>query len=82
MTTLFSLEGRTAMVTGASRGLGKAIALGLAEAGASLIVAARDEAKLEQTAEEIRARGGKARPIAFDLADLDAVQAAAGRLIG
>ena len=82
MTTLFSLEGRTAMVTGASRGLGKAIAFGLAEAGASLVVAARDEAKLEETAQGIRARGGQARAIAFDLADLDAVQAATARLIG
>lgn len=82
MTTLFSLEGRTAMVTGASRGLGKAIALGLADAGASLIVAARDAAKLEETAEEIRAKGRQARTIAFDLADLEAVQAATDRLNG
>lgn len=80
-TALFSLEGRTAMVTGASRGLGRAIALGLADAGASLIIAARDAAKLEETAEEIRARGGQARTIAFDLADPKAVQAAADQLI-
>ncbi|WP_313807668.1 SDR family oxidoreductase [Sphingobium sp.] len=82
MTTLFSLAGRTAMVTGASRGLGRAIALGLAEAGADLIVAARDNAKLEETAGAIRALGRKARTIAFDLADLDAVQAAADQLTG
>jgi len=81
MGRLFSLEGRTAMVTGASRGLGHAIALGLAEAGASLILAARDAAKLEQTAEEIRAMGREARTIAFDLGDLGAVQAAIDRLI-
>lgn len=68
------------MVTGASRGLGRAIALGLAEAGANLIVAARDAVKLEETAQAIRAMGGKARTIAFDLADLDAVQAATGQL--
>ncbi len=79
---LFSLEGRTAMVTGASRGLGRAIAIGLAEAGADLIVAARDAVKLEETAQEIRAIGRKARSIAFDLADLDAVQAATDQLTG
>lgn len=81
-TALFSLDGRMAMVTGASRGLGRAIALGLAEAGADLIVAARDAARLEETAEEIRALGRKARAIAFDLADLNAVQAATDQLSG
>ncbi|AEG51210.1 3-oxoacyl-(acyl-carrier-protein) reductase [Sphingobium chlorophenolicum L-1] len=80
MTGLFSLAGRTAMVTGASRGLGRAIALGLAQAGASLVLAARDGAKLEETAGEIRDAGGQARTIAFDLADLDAVQAATRKL--
>ena len=64
MTGLFSLAGRTAMVTGASRGLGRAIALGFAEAGASLVLAARDRAKLEETAEDIRAAGGQAQTIA------------------
>lgn len=81
MTALFSLEGRTAMVTGASRGLGRAIALGLARSGASLVLAARDEAKLQEVAHEIRALGGTAQTIAFDLADLDSVQAAVDRLI-
>lgn len=77
MSALFSLDGRTAMVTGASRGLGKAIAQGLAEAGASLILAARDSAKLEESAAEIRAAtGAQVRTVAFDLADLDAVKAA------
>ena len=76
MTALFSLAGRTALVTGASRGIGRAVAIGLAEAGASLIVTARDAAKLDETVAEIRARGGSARAVAFDLADLDAVKAA------
>lgn len=52
-----TLENKTALVTGASRGLGKAIALALAEAGARLVLAARDEALLEQTAEIARAQG-------------------------
>ncbi len=82
MTGLFSLAGRTAMVTGASRGLGKAIALGLAQAGAALVLAARDQGKLEDTADDIRAAGGTARTIAFDLADLKAVEAATAQLTG
>lgn len=81
MTALFSLEGRTAMVTGASRGLGRAIALGFAQAGAQLVLAARDSAKLAEVAEEIRSQGGQARTIAFDLADLEAVQGAANRMV-
>jgi len=82
MTGHFSLAGRTAMVTGASRGLGKAVALGLAQAGAALVLAARDQGKLEETAQEIRTAGGTARTIAFDLADLQAVEAATARLNG
>jgi gluconate 5-dehydrogenase len=78
---LFSLQHRTALVTGASRGLGRAIAFGLAEAGAELILAARDVEKLEQTAAEIRATGASVRTLAFDLADLDAVQSAINQLL-
>jgi NAD(P)-dependent dehydrogenase (short-subunit alcohol dehydrogenase family) len=81
MTELFSLAGKTALVTGASRGLGRAIALGLADAGATLILAARDEEKLQAVAADIRARGGKATAIAFDLGDLAAVEAAAASLV-
>lgn len=81
MTTLFSLEGRTALVTGASRGLGRAIAAGFASAGADLVLAARDAATLERTAEEIRSLGSATvRTIAFDLADLAAVERAVDEL--
>lgn len=78
---LFSLRNRTALITGASRGLGRAVAFALAEAGAELIIAARDAERLEQTAGEIRSRGGKVRAIAFDLADLDAVQDSMNALV-
>lgn len=68
------------MVTGASRGLGRAIAEGLAEAGASLVMAARDAEGLERSADELRAKGHVVRTIAFDLANLGAVQDAVDRL--
>ncbi len=77
----FSVQHRTALITGASRGLGRAIAFGLAEAGAELILAARDVETLERTAAEVRATGASVRTIAFDLADLDAVQAAINQLL-
>lgn len=80
MDALFSLAGRTALVTGASRGIGRAVAVGLARAGAAVIVCARDAGKLDDTADEIRSEGGSARVLPFDLADLQAVETAACRL--
>lgn len=76
-TGLFSLDGRTALVTGASRGLGRAVALGLAQAGAEVILAARDTGKLQAVADEIAALGGRASLCPIDLADLASVEAAA-----
>jgi NAD(P)-dependent dehydrogenase (short-subunit alcohol dehydrogenase family) len=74
---LFALNGRTALVTGASRGLGRSIALGLAAAGADLIVVARDQAKLDEVAGEIRALGRNAETLALELGDLPGVERAA-----
>lgn len=79
--SFFSLAGRTALVTGASRGLGYQIARGFADAGASVIMAARDPARLEKAAAEIRAAGGDIRTLAFDLGELPAVEAAARQLV-
>lgn len=56
----FSLADRVAIVTGAGRGIGKAIALGLADAGAAVVVAARTASDIESTASEIEAKGKKA----------------------
>ena len=55
-----SLKGKVAIVTGASRGIGKAIALEMARSGADLVVVSRKIADLEKTAAEIKAAGGKA----------------------
>jgi 3-oxoacyl-[acyl-carrier protein] reductase len=67
---------RTAMVTGASRGIGKACALELAKAGARLVVAARQLDKLEEVASEIRTAGGEAFVVALDLASHESIKAA------
>ena len=63
----FRLDGKTAIVTGASRGLGRIMALALAEAGADIVITGRDEATLAGTAEDIRALGRKASTIAADM---------------
>lgn len=64
---MFQLNGKTALVTGASQGIGHTIAKRLAESGARVIVAARSLGKLEALAEEIRAAGGEAQPLALDV---------------
>ncbi len=67
----FSLTGKAALVTGASRGLGRIIALVLAEAGADVVLVARNTERLEQVAEEVRQRGRQAVPIAADLSSME-----------
>jgi NAD(P)-dependent dehydrogenase (short-subunit alcohol dehydrogenase family) len=64
-----SLEGRVAVVTGASRGLGRAMAVGLAEEGASLALLGRDAEALEQTAAACRAAGAESASFLGDVAD-------------
>lgn len=70
---MFRLDGKTALVTGASQGIGKAIALRLAEQGARVVLAARSAAKLEALADEIAAAGGEAKPLSLDLTQPDDV---------
>lgn len=69
------LTNQVALVTGASRGLGKAIALTLAGEGASIAAVARSEEALKETLEAVRAMGGVAEPFALDVADGAAVDA-------
>lgn len=84
-TSQFSLDGRCALVTGASSGLGRHFALVLARAGAKVAIAARRVERLEALAAEIRSAGGTAAVIALDVTDpaqvpraFDAAEAALG----
>lgn len=73
MTELFSLEGKRALVTGASRGLGRAMAESLAKAGADVVVSSSSTSGTDTTAANVRALGREAWQIAADLSDRDAV---------
>jgi NAD(P)-dependent dehydrogenase (short-subunit alcohol dehydrogenase family) len=81
----FRLEGRRILVTGASLGIGRAVALAAAAMGAEVVLAARRRPGLEEVAAEIVAGGGRAEALPFDAADPDAIRRAigmAGRLDG
>ena len=71
------LEGKTALITGASQGIGRACAISLAKAGARVALAARNEDKLSEAAAEIKAAGGTAEVFAIDLASEDSIKAGA-----
>jgi NAD(P)-dependent dehydrogenase (short-subunit alcohol dehydrogenase family) len=71
-------RGKAVLVTGASRGLGRALALELARAGARVALVARGEQDLEETAKAIRAEGGEAHAIVGDVGEKKAIHAIAG----
>jgi gluconate 5-dehydrogenase len=71
----FSLATKVALVTGAGRGIGRAIALGFAEAGANLVLAARSAEQIEVVAAEVRALGRQALAVPTDVADGEQVEA-------
>src|SRR6266850_2378368 len=72
---MFSLKDKVALVTGASQGIGRDAALALAEAGAKVAVAARNEEKLAALVGEIMAAGGQAFAVKMDVADAEQVKA-------
>jgi 3-oxoacyl-[acyl-carrier protein] reductase len=72
---MFSLKDKVALVTGASQGIGRETALALAEAGAKVAIAARNEEKLQALAQEITAKGGEAFVVKMDVADAEQIKA-------
>ncbi|MFH1123605.1 MAG: SDR family NAD(P)-dependent oxidoreductase, partial [Pseudomonadota bacterium] len=71
---LFDLSGKSAIVTGASSGLGKTMAMALAGAGADVAICARTPEKIEAAAEEIRATGAKALGMSVDVRDVEQIK--------
>ncbi|HVS51785.1 MAG TPA: glucose 1-dehydrogenase [Opitutaceae bacterium] len=78
--SLFDLAGRTALVTGSSRGLGHAIARGFAQHGAAVVLNGRDEKKLAAAAGALRAEGARVATAAFDVTDGAAIARAVERI--
>lgn len=70
----FRLDGRVAVVTGGGRGIGEGIALGLAEAGADVVITARRTAEIEAVADKVRALGRRALAITADVMKIEEVQ--------
>jgi gluconate 5-dehydrogenase len=79
----FDLTGKLALVTGSGRGIGRAIARGYAQAGARVVLNARDASRLEATAGELRSEveGGSFLPMAFDVSDVAAVERACEEIV-
>jgi len=75
------LEGKVSLVTGASRGIGRAVAKALAAEGALVVLGARDAAKLAEAVGEIAAAGGRAEAVALDVADRSSVEAALAHVL-
>ena len=69
-----TLEGRVALITGASQGIGQAIAVRLAAAGASVALAARNQDKLNEVVQQITSAGGKASAFQLDVADEEQIK--------
>lgn len=77
----FRLDGKTALVTGASRGIGRSIAEAYAEAGADIALLARDAEKLAEVAAAVEAHGRRAVVLPADVTDIESVQSSVGRAV-
>jgi 3-oxoacyl-[acyl-carrier protein] reductase len=76
------LEGRIALITGASQGIGRACAIELARAGATVALAARNQEKLDAVANEIRSSGGNASALKLDVASEDEIKTVVKAVVG
>ena len=76
------LEGRVSLVTGASRGIGRAISRALAAEGAHVVLGARDQAKVAEAVAEIASAGGSAEALSLDVSDRASVEAGIARVLG
>lgn len=81
VTDRFQLQGKVALVTGAGRNLGKAIALALAEAGADVAVTSRTRSEIEKTSDEIKGKGRKALAVVMDVTDFSQVEEGVQRIV-
>ncbi len=81
LSELFSLDGRVAIVTGGSSGIGRAIATALARAGSSVVIVARREAELADTVRELTSHGCRAAWVSGDLSTRDGARAAADEAV-
>ena len=75
------MTNRTAFITGASRGIGRACALALSDAGARVVLAARNQAQLEELAGEIRSKGREAFAVAIDMTSAESIQEAFAKTV-
>ena len=81
MSGLFDLSGKVAIITGSSRGIGRAIAEELAAHGATVVISSRKQDACEEVAEAIKANGGKAIAIAASISDKEALKELAERTL-
>jgi gluconate 5-dehydrogenase len=77
---IFDLTGRTALITGSSKGIGLSLAAALGGAGATVVLNARDPARLKQSRQDLQARGLHVHALAFDVTDANAVEAGVAQI--
>lgn len=77
----FSLKGRSGIVTGGGSGIGKAIAKGVVQAGAEIVIAGRNKGRLEEVSEELRKSGGPVIPFQADVSKMDEIQSLVDRTV-